>query len=155
MQVLGAVIQKLLHELMGARVGDVLIVVDDQKQLLVDCRGTFNNRRHHLVDEFRPRTLQGDAAVQGDTQTLQSAAQIGEENRHVLVIGAQRQPGDICPGAHHDLPPLRQQRGLAEPRAAGHQADPALRHAAQILEQAFAHYGLGANARWSEFRRYE
>ncbi|MNT32350.1 hypothetical protein D3C72_1682240 [compost metagenome] len=155
MQVVGAMVQQLLHELVGAWVHHMLVVVDDQEQFLVDAGGALDYGRHHLIDEFRPRALRGDAAVQRNAQALQRAAQVGEEDGEVLVVGTQRQPGHIRPGAHHFLPPLGQQRGLAETRAAGNQADPALRHAAQILEQAFAHYGLGANARWSEFRRYE
>ncbi|MNP23842.1 hypothetical protein D3C76_1165670 [compost metagenome] len=73
MQVLGAVIQQLLHELVRARVADVLVVIDHQEQLFVDTGSAFDDGRHHLVDELRPRALQRHAAVHDDAKSLQRA----------------------------------------------------------------------------------
>ncbi|MNP45310.1 hypothetical protein D3C76_1392220 [compost metagenome] len=122
MQVIGAVIQQLLHELVGARVHHMLVVVDDQEQLFVDRGGAFDNRGDDFIDQLLACPFQRDAAVQHDAQALQGAAQISEEDRQVLVIGAQRQPGHLGARAHHHLPPLGQQCGLAEPGTAGNQA---------------------------------
>ncbi|MNJ45868.1 hypothetical protein D3C77_409800 [compost metagenome] len=126
MQVLGAMVQELLHQLMGAWICYMLEVVDNQKQFFVDGCCALDNCCNHFIDQLLARALERHAAVQGDAQALQGATQIGEEYRQVRIIGTQRQPCHLRPGAHHDLAPLSQQRSFTKAWTAGNQAYPAL-----------------------------
>ncbi|MNZ47652.1 hypothetical protein D3C78_653750 [compost metagenome] len=155
MQVRRPVVEQLLHEPVRARVGDVLVVVEDQVQLLVDRRRTFDDGCHHAVDRLAAGTFQRDLVFQRHAQALQRGQQVDEERAQMLVFGAQRQPGNLRAVLHHRLAPLHQQGGLAETGTADDQPDAAMLHALQLVEQPLAGNGLRTDSRRRELGGYE
>ncbi|MNG13727.1 hypothetical protein D3C84_974240 [compost metagenome] len=120
---------------MRTRVGNVLIVVEYQKEFFVHTGGSIHDSRDDFVDRLTAGTFQRSACIDRHAEALQCATQIGKKCRQMLVVGAEREPGDFGTCSHHGLAPLHEQRGFAEPRAAYHQTDRTALYALQFVNQ--------------------
>ncbi|MNE61184.1 hypothetical protein D3C80_1563790 [compost metagenome] len=90
MQVVGAVVQEFLHQPVGARIGDVLVIVEDQVELPIHRCRAFDYGGDKMTEGVARRRIVGQVAVDAHAEALHSLGQVDEEGREVLVVGPQR-----------------------------------------------------------------
>ncbi|MDT4844686.1 hypothetical protein FQZ97_786530 [compost metagenome] len=151
MHIVRRVLRQQLHQSGRARIGGMVEVIEYQVDLACGPG--------QCIDQQSRDCLQACVSASGHQQQVlvhrqpgvaQGSQQTGAERLQRGVVRGHGQPGDLRTFPHQRLPPLGDQRGLAEPGTARHQQQTTVAPVLQLRQQLFTRHGMGANARRRE-----
>ena len=148
------VVQEEAECLVAGRVGDEVVVVQDQEQRRGDGMQVVEQRRHdHPVEvgAGAPQRLErGRPHLRLDRP--QGLRHIDPQAGRIVVLLVDREPGDP---AATGRPPLAEQGGLAEPGGRVQEAQPGLHALLEQRQQAGARDQPGPQGRWPQLAPHQ
>ena len=154
-KVAGAVIEQLLHQLMGSRILDMMIIVEHQVEFTVHRRDIVDDRGHRLVDLVTIVLGQKQVVLDRHAEPPERGENVRAEAGEQPLVGVKREPGNLRTRRHQPLSPLGEQGRLAEPGAARHENEARLTLAGERFEQRLAQHIARPDPRRRELRRDE
>ncbi|MNL03020.1 hypothetical protein D3C87_1235450 [compost metagenome] len=130
----GRVFDQQLDRVHGLRGMQVVRVVEHQHDVAPARRDALHQADDHALDRLgiaaapgQQAGLAGDGRIDG----LQCREQVVDEPEDVVVVAAQRDPGDLRTHRHQLAPPQLEQRGLAAARGRLNDDEPVRRRGGQ------------------------